>query len=144
MQGATEKIAFAGLEVHFGLDSAETNNQMSMFKCVVHPGAKMGVPHYHEHFDEAVYGLKGIVTYTVNGKTIELGAGDSLFVPRGAVHAFINLHSDTAEFMCATTPAAIGAGYFREVAAVFNAGGPPDVAKLEKILADHGLVPVKP
>ena len=38
----------------------------------------------------------------------------------------------------------IGAGYFREVAAVVNAGGPPDRARLAAVMQRFGLVPAAP
>jgi hypothetical protein len=38
----------------------------------------------------------------------------------------------------------IGPDYFREVVAVFSAGGPPDRAKLAMVMAKHGVVPAPP
>ena len=38
----------------------------------------------------------------------------------------------------------IGAGYFREVAAVMSAGGPPDRMKLLDVMKRHGLTPIAP
>jgi quercetin dioxygenase-like cupin family protein len=141
-QQAKEIIKFAGMEIHFDLLKADTNDQLIMFKVVVQPGAKMGVPHYHEHFDETVYGLKGNTTYLVDGKTIELTAGDPLFIRRGVTHGFANNSTEVSEFLCMITPPVFGPQYFREVAAVFNQPGPPDVPKLKEILLKYGLVPV--
>jgi hypothetical protein len=42
------------------------------------------------------------------------------------------------------TPALVGPIYFKEVAEIINAGGPPDVVKLKQVMAKHGLIPVKP
>ncbi len=38
------------------------------------------------------------------------------------------------------TPALIGPAYFREIAALLAAGGPPDPAKVAEVMAGHGLV----
>jgi hypothetical protein len=38
----------------------------------------------------------------------------------------------------------LGAQYFREVAAVINAGGPPDKGALVSIMSRYGLVPSAP
>ena len=38
------------------------------------------------------------------------------------------------------TPGSIGPDYFRDIAAVVNAGGPPDPAKIAAVMARHGLV----
>ena len=65
-----EVIKFGGFEVHFCLEASDTKGQLTMFKCVINAGAKIPVPHYHENFDETVYGLKGIATYTVDGKQL--------------------------------------------------------------------------
>ena len=142
MTEAKEIIKFAGLEVHFNLFNSDTNDQVCLFKVVCHPGAKMGVPHYHKHFDETIYGLKGVTTYTVDGKIIELGAGDPIFIRRGVAHGFANNTSEVSEFLCVITPAVFGPEYFREIAAVLNLPGPPDMPRLKDILLKYGLVPV--
>ncbi len=135
-------IRFAGMEVHFSLDATDTGNQLTMFKCVISAGAKIAAAHYHKDFDETVYGLKGTATYTVDGKVIELGPGDSLFIPRGAVHAFANKSDEAIEFLCFINPGLMGPDYFYDIAAILNAGGPPDMAKLKDAMLHHGLVPV--
>ena len=142
MTQAKEIIRFAGLETHFYYDQTDTGGESCMFKVVAQPGAKMGVPHFHESFDEAVYGLKGITTYTVDGKTIELGPGDPLFIRRGITHGFANNGTEATEFLCVITSPTFGPAYFREVAAVLSVSGPPDIAKLKEILLKYGLVPV--
>jgi hypothetical protein len=45
--------------------------------------------------------------------------------PRGAVHQFSNPGSATARALVMMTPD-VGAQYFRNVAAVVGAGGPPE------------------
>jgi quercetin dioxygenase-like cupin family protein len=141
-QQAKEIIKFTGMEIHFDLLKTDTNDQLCLFKVVAHPGAKMGVPHYHEHFDETVYGLKGNTTYTIDGKTIELAPGVPLFIRRGVTHGFANNGTEASEFLCVITPPVFGPEYFREVAAILNQPGPPDVPKLKEILLKYGLVPV--
>ena len=137
-----EIIKFGGIEIDFCLDAGDTKGALTMFKCVINAGAKIAAAHYHENFDETVYGLKGVATYTVDGKTIELRAGDSLFIPRGAVHAFANKSDETIEFLCVASPGVFGPDYFKDIAEVINAGGPPDMAKLKQAMLNHGLVPV--
>ncbi len=86
------------------------------------------------------------MTWTVNGQKIELGPGQALCIPRGAIHCFDNNTSRDVKALCVITPAAIGPQYFRETAAVFNsaAGGPPDRAKMLEIMRRHGLTPAPP
>jgi hypothetical protein len=42
------------------------------------------------------------------------------------------------------TPALLGPDFFKDAAAIVNAGGPPDVEKLKAVLLKHGLVPALP
>ena len=86
------------------------------------------------------------MTWTVNGKRVEVGPGLALCILRGAIHRFDNNTTRDVKALCMITPVAIGPQYFRETAAVFNeaAGGPPDRAKLAEIMRRHGLSPVPP
>jgi len=137
-----EIIKFGGIEVHYNLDASDTQNALTLFKCVIHPGSKIAAAHYHEHFDETVYSLKGTATYIVDGKTIELNPGDSLFIPRGVVHAFANKSNELIEFLCYCSPGLMVPDYFKDIAEIINAGGPPDMAKLKQVMLNYGLVPV--
>jgi hypothetical protein len=84
------------------------------------------------------------MTFTVAGKVLKIGPGESCFVPRGVVHGFNNLKQADAKALAIVTPALIGPDYFKEMAAIVNAGGPPDVEKLKLVMLKHGLVPVMP
>ena len=75
---------------------------------------------------------------------VEIGPGQSFFIPRGAVHGFNNLKPTEARALAVITPALLGPEFFREAAAIVNAGGPPDVEQLKAVLLKHGLVPVPP
>ena len=141
---AKEIIALNGMEVRFCLDETDSNGAITMFECVIEAGAKMPLTHYHKDFDETVYGLEGVVSYTVAGKPVALGPGDSCFIPRGVVHGFENKTSETIKFLAVVTPGIFGPAYFREIAVLLRAGGPPDMAKMKETLLKHGLVPVMP
>jgi hypothetical protein len=59
--------------------------------------------------------------------------------PKGVVHGFSNPFAEVAKAMIVMSPD-IGAQYFKDVAAVVNAGGPPDKAALASVMSRHGLV----
>jgi len=139
-----ETIRLGKIEVTFLLQSADTNGSVAMFEFTVPAGAKVPLPHYHEQYDETIYGIEGVMTFTLKGKALELGPGDCCFVPRGAVHGFNNLKETDAKALAIVTPALIGPDYFTETAAVVNAGGPPDIEKIKAVMARHGLVAVMP
>ena len=52
-----------------------------------------------------------------------------------------NLTLRDAKALAIITPALLGPDFFKEAAAIVNAGGPPDVEKLKAVMAKHGLVP---
>lgn len=139
-----EIVHVGRIGIRFLLEAADTNGSVAMFEFTVPVGAKMPLPHSHKHYDETIYGVDGVVTFTVEGKTVDVGPGESCFVPRGAVHAFNNLRQTDVKALAIITPALLGPDFFREAAAIVNAGGPPDLEKLKAVMAKHGLVPALP
>ncbi|MFC5066948.1 cupin domain-containing protein [Flaviflagellibacter deserti] len=138
-----EVIRFKGLELRFLHDKEDTEGGLDMFEMTVEPNARMPVPHHHESWDETVYGLKGVMTFVVDGKTVQLRPGESLFIKRGVVHAFRNETQGLASCLSVLTPGVLGPGYFREMAALLSDGA-PDTAKLKETMLRHGLVPAPP
>lgn len=119
-----------------------TDPGATVFEFAVPSRARVPVPHYHEVADETLYGLEGILTVTLDGETRELGVGEAIFIPRGSVHHHQNLHEGVSRSLSVLTPGTIGRGYFEEIAAVINAPGKPDLARVKEIMLRHGLVPV--
>ncbi|HTI50869.1 MAG TPA: cupin domain-containing protein [Planctomycetaceae bacterium] len=138
----TETISLGQVEIRFLLDGNDTGGTMSMFEFLVAPGAKVPVPHYHEAFDEAIYGIAGVLTFTVDGVAHRIGPGDRCFVPRGKVHHFTNNGAEPTRSLAVLTPAIVGPAFFREMGELMKAGGPPDPAKAAAIMRRHGLVAV--
>lgn len=136
-----EIIRVGQIEIRFLLEAADTNGSVAMFEFTVPAGAKVPVPHYHKAYDETIYGVEGVVTFTVEGKPVDIGPGETCFIPRGAVHGFNNLKPTAVKALAVITPALLGPDFFNEAAAIVNAGGPPDVEKLKAVLLKHGLVP---
>ena len=136
-----EIIRLGQIGIKFLLEATETNGAVAMFEFTVPAGAKVPAPHSHAHYDETIYGVAGVVTFTVDGKAVPIGPGESCFIRRGVVHGFNNRQSVDAKALAVVTPALIGPEFFQEMAAVVNAGGPPDVAGMKATMLRHGLVP---
>jgi len=139
-----ETIAMGGLKVRFILTGDYSNGSIAAFELTVAGSQRLPAPaHSHDHYEETIYGTEGVLTWTVDGTPIEVGPGQVLCIPRGAVHRFDNHRETEAKALCVITPAAIGPLYFREVADVLEVagGGPPDRAKLGEIMRRHGLTP---
>ena len=142
-----ETIEFGVLAVRFVLTSDHSTGSIAAFELTVRAGQRLPAPaHSHDHYEETIYGLDGVLTWTVDGRPIEVGPGQALCIPRGAIHRFDNVGSRDAKALCVITPAAIGPQYFREMLEVMNAaaGGPPDRSKIADVMRRHGLTPAPP
>jgi len=142
-----ETIRLGPLAVRFLITGEDATGSVAVFELAVPGAARLAAPaHSHDHYEETIYGLEGVLTWTVDGKPIDVGPGQALCIPRGAVHRFDNNGTVDARALCMITPAAIGPEYFRESAEVIHAaaGGPPDKAKLAEIMRRHGLTPAPP
>lgn len=139
-----ETIRLGPLTVRFLVTGERASGSVALFELGVPGSQRLAAPaHSHDHYEETVYGIEGVLTWTVDGKPIDVGSGQALCIPRGAVHRFDNNGDRDAKALCAVTPAAIGPQYFREVAEVMRAtaGGPPDRIKLTEVMRRHGLTP---
>jgi quercetin dioxygenase-like cupin family protein len=142
-----ETIGLGPLGVRFLLTGEDSTGTLAAFELAVPAAQRLEAPaHSHDHYEETVYGIEGVLTWTVDGKPVDVGPGQALCIPRGAVHRFDNNGSRDVKALCVITPAAIGPQYFRESAEVIRAagGGPPHRAKMVEIMRRHGLTPAPP
>lgn len=138
----SESIAIGGLSIRYLIDGTATQG-MGVFELSVAPNANVPPPHSHTLNEECVYCLEGVLRYSVDGVARDLSPGEWMYSPRGSVHAFSNPHGEMARALIVLTPD-LGAQYFHDVAAVVNAGGPPDRSKLMAVMTRYGLVPMPP
>src|SRR5439155_13369556 len=109
-----EIIRVGQIEIQFLLEAGDTNGSVAMFEFTAPLGARMPLPHSHRRFDETIYGLQGVITFTVDGKRLDIAPGESCFIPRGAVHGFDNLRHSDVKALAIITPALLGADFFKE------------------------------
>src|SRR5512136_199710 len=137
----------SGIGIRFLLTRADTNGSMSVFEVRVPAGQKIPAPaHKNDAYEEVLYGIEGVLTWTVDGTPIEVGPGQALCIPRGAVHRFDNFGREDVKQLCLISPAVMGPAYFREAAEAIGAaaGGPPDRAKMTEIFRRHGMTLAAP
>lgn len=142
-----ETIRLGPLAVRFLLTGANSAGSIAAFELVVPGAQRLAAPaHSHDQYEETIYGIDGVLTWTVDGKHIDVGPGQALCIPRGAIHRFDNNGSQDVKALCVITPAVLGPQYFRECAEAVNAaaGGPPDRARMVEIMRRHGLTPAPP
>lgn len=136
------EIKAGQLGIRYLLDGSKSAS-MGMFELTVPPASNVPPPHSHSNNEEIVYVLEGTLRYTVGPDTRDLTPGQAMHTPRGTVHGFSNPFAGVARALIILSPD-IGAQYFKDVAAVVNAGGPPDKAALMAIMSRYGLVPSAP
>jgi quercetin dioxygenase-like cupin family protein len=143
---ARETIVVGELGIRFLIEAADSNATVTVFECHVPANSRMPAPHSHDAFEETIYGLDGVSTFTVEGRTIEIGPGGAMCVRRGAVHGFENRRGTDARFLAVASPGVFGPDYFYEVRDVLAAfaGGAPDPKALGEVMRRHGLTPAPP
>jgi quercetin dioxygenase-like cupin family protein len=140
---SAEPIVLGPITITFTVEAEESNGSVTVSRCDVKAGGGMPVAHSHDAFEETLYGLEGVTTLMRDGDQIELGPGETVCIPRGAVHSFMANQGDVA-FLA--IPGLFGPTYFRELAAVLEAAGdgPPDPAAVGAVMLRHGLTPARP
>lgn len=136
------EINVGQLRIRYLVDGSKSQT-MGIFELTVPPGSNVPPPHSHSNNEEIVYVLEGSLRYAVGSDMRDLTPGQSMHTPRGTVHGFSNPFAVPARALIVLSPD-IGAGYFEDVAAVVNKGGPPDKAALVAVMSRYGLVPAAP
>jgi quercetin dioxygenase-like cupin family protein len=139
----SEEIKVGEMTIRFLIEGSQSDGSVAVFEFDVPAGAKLPGAHSHDGYGETIYGLEGVLTWTIEGAETEVGPDEAVFIPQGAVHRFDNRGDADAKALAIVTPGAIGPDYFREVGAILDAaaGAPPDLAALGAVMRKHGLTP---
>jgi quercetin dioxygenase-like cupin family protein len=138
--GMPEIINLGSLQLKFLRTKEETAGSLDMFEMTLQPNARMPIPHYHDSWDETIYGLTGTTSWRIDGRDIDVGPGETVFIKRGVVHGFANRSAEPASCLCTLSPGVLGPQYFRDMASLL-AAGTPDPAKMKATMLRYGLVP---
>jgi quercetin dioxygenase-like cupin family protein len=138
-----EEIRVGRMAIRFLVEGAQSAGSVAVFEFDVPAGSQVAAAHSHDGYEETIYGLAGVLTWTIEGTTTDVGPGEALRIPRGAVHHFDNRGDVDAKALAIVTPGILGPDFFREVAAILDAaaGGPPDLAAIGTVMRRHGLTP---
>lgn len=141
---AREEIEVGEMTIRFLLEGEQSDGTMAMFEFDVPAGSRIAAPHSHDGYEETIYGLEGSLVWTIEGEPREVGIGEVVCIPRGAVHQFANTGDLDARALAIVTPGILGPDYFREIAAILDSAtaGPPDLAAIADVMRRHGLTPV--
>jgi quercetin dioxygenase-like cupin family protein len=135
-------IRVGEMSVTFVKTRHETAGALDLFELTIPPFARVPLPHLHRKYDETIFGVDGIMTWTLCDKSTQVRRGTTLFIPRGTPHSYANLTHTTARILCLQTPGVLGPEYYLEIAALFRIDSHPDLAGIGAIMSRYGVVPV--
>lgn len=134
MKGVTKNT----LDLKIG--AADTDGGMAVFE-QIGESPNGGPPlHIHPAQDEYFHVLEGDYRFQVGENDFPATAGDTIFLPRGVPHAFIQL-SDAARMLVTYQPAGGMEGFFAETA---QWTAPPDKEEVARVFRAHGMEVVGP
>jgi quercetin dioxygenase-like cupin family protein len=138
-----EEIKVGEVVIRFLVEGEQSAGSVAVFEFDVPAGARVPVAHSHDGYEETIYGLEGVLTWTLDGTPTDIAPGEALLISRGTVHHFDNTRDVDARALAIVTPGILGPDFFREVAAILDAarGGPPDLAAVAAAMGRHGLTP---
>src|SRR5438046_6196890 len=92
-----EEIKVGQMVIRFLLEGQQSAGSVAVFEFDVPAGAKVAAVHSHDGYEETIYGLEGVLTWTIEGTANDIGPGEVLCIPRGAAHQFDNTHDVDAK-----------------------------------------------
>ena len=100
------------------------------------PPRGLGAPlHRHANEDECSFVVEGRLGAQLGDETVEAGAGEFVWKPRGQEHTFWNVGDEPLRFLEVISPAGFE-GYFRELAPLLEA---KDEAAVQELAARYEL-----
>jgi quercetin dioxygenase-like cupin family protein len=141
--GTRDEIQIGQLAIRFLIEGDASGGTVAVFEFDVPAGARVPIPHSHDAYEETIYGLRGALTWTIDGIPTEVGPGEAVCIRRGVVHHFENTGDVDATALAIVTPGVLGPEYFLELADTVRAAavGPPDPAAVAAVMLRHGLTP---
>src|SRR5438067_1211013 len=76
VNASEETISIGRVDIRFLLTGEDTGGSMSVFEIMIPAGQKLVPPaHKNDAYEETLYGIQGVLTWTIDGKPIEVGPG---------------------------------------------------------------------
>jgi mannose-6-phosphate isomerase-like protein (cupin superfamily) len=126
-----------GDEITVHLGASDTGGKYTMCTCVTPPGGGPP-PHYHLNEDEWFVVLEGRAEFFKDDAWADAPVGTVVFTPRGVVHSFRNAGDTPLRMLLHTAPSGFET-FFARCEGEFAKAGPPDMARLVQIAAEHGI-----
>jgi mannose-6-phosphate isomerase-like protein (cupin superfamily) len=130
------------ITLSFKTGVAETGGAYTLCEAIEPPESGAGL-HRHPNYDETFVICEGRYDFQLGEQALTLGAGDTVFVPRGTPHSFKCLGPETGRQLIISSPGGIFDAFIDEVAgSMIDSGGPDKpgpAADFRAIAARHGM-----
>ena len=115
--------------------TADTDGDQLLIEQIGTSPNKGPVLHVHPYQDEYVYVLEGEYLFQVGEEKHVMKVGDTIFLPRGVPHAFIQVTAK-ARFLLSYQPAGKMEAFFTKMASFTK---PPSPTEIKQIFEDHDM-----
>src|SRR4028119_2437101 len=96
---SSEEIRIGQLAIRFLLEGEASGGSVAVFEFDVPAAARVPIAHSPDGYEETIYGLEGVLTWTVDGEQTDVGPGEVLCIPRGVGPRFDNHHELDAKML---------------------------------------------
>lgn len=129
-------VSWMGTTYRITVGKRQSGGIAGIFESVVPSGGGPPV-HVHHNEDEVIHVIEGAYEFWLDGKTIHVPAGASIFLPRGAPHTFRVGNSAQGRNLTILTPG--GMEEFFVEAAAEKLCIPDDMARILELAGRYGL-----
>jgi len=102
----SKAIRMGRMAFHFKMSADDTQGAYSVMEAIVPPESGSGL-HRHWSYDEAALVIEGKFDVQVDGRQMTLGAGESVYWPRGCSHKFKSIGPETGRVIFICSPGRI-------------------------------------
>ena len=117
-----EEIRIGQLAIRFLVEGDASDGAVAVFEFDVPAGARLPIAHSHDGDQETIYGLNGVLTWTVDGTATAVGPGEAICILVGALFTVsTTTETSTRPGSGSPLPASSGLTISGEIAAVLQA-----------------------
>jgi mannose-6-phosphate isomerase-like protein (cupin superfamily) len=140
-----------GILMTFHAFPDEVMDKYCLVEAIVPPGC-WAPPNHHRGETESFLVIEGTLDFTLGGTPRQVGPGESINVPDGAVHAFQATGTTPARVMILNAPGRMHAEFFTRLGKAVADGralpapmdGPPDLARVMEEAGRVGMTILAP
>lgn len=147
--GGSEVAMLLDTRVTSKVTASQTGGAYSLFELEVAPGGGER-RHIQHREDECLYVLEGRFEFSIEGETLPVAEGTTLYIPKGTVHGFENLDESPGRLLAIHTPGGTHESFVEEAGARMTgqasppAGSLPNLQSFAATAAKHGIELVPP